>query len=448
MSTYTGGSISTGKLVVNGNITLDASGANAATVQAVQIGATTVRATTIYTDTISYNATDFSGNLYVSGNMVVDGSSTFLGPIGFSNLNVSGALSAKTVSTPAGFSIDASANVVVPRNLTANAVSTMTLATPAGLSVDASANVVIPGNSTLNTLTVNQGGLFNNSLNVAQSLYVAGGAYLNKEYTNLLTVGDSSAGNGVSMRSTSSVLNVTGITQDLSMNVFPITLGVKGSLVVDSSSSLNGPVTVSGALVSRTLATNSGFSVDSSANVVIPGSVTSNSMTSNSVSTKTLTTPAGFSVDSSANVSVAGSSTLSMLTVNGDALFSNSVNIEESLYLAGGEYIDKSYINVLTVGDSSAGNGVSMLSSGTTLNVTGITQDISANIFPVNVAVNGGLGIQGKYIFNTAVDSSTNNYINIDSSNTSVPTLGTQVPDYSMPIYINGVAYIINLKKL
>jgi hypothetical protein len=232
------------------------------------------------------------------------------------------------------------------------------------------------------------------------------------------------------------------------MNVFPITLGVKGSLVVDSSSSLNGPVTVSGALVSRTLATNSGFSVDSSANVVIPGSVTSNSMTSNSVSTKTLTTPAGFSVDSSANVSVAGSSTLSMLTVNGDALFSNSVNIEESLYLAGGEYIDKSYINVLTVGDSSAGNGVSMLSSGTTLNVTGITQDISANIFPVNVAVNGGLGIQGKYIFNTAVDSSTNNYINIDSSNTSVPTLGTQVPDYSMPIYINGVAYIINLKKL
>jgi hypothetical protein len=137
-----------------------------------------------------------------------------------------------------------------------------------------------------------------------------------------------------------------------------------------------------------------------------------------------------------------------MLTVNGDALFSNSVNIEESLYLAGGEYIDKSYINVLTVGDSSAGNGVSMLSSGTTLNVTGITQDISANIFPVNVAVNGGLGIQGKYIFNTAVDSSTNNYINIDSSNTSVPTLGTQVPDYSMPIYINGVAYIINLKKL
>jgi hypothetical protein len=114
MATYAGGSISTGKLIVNGNITLDPSGGNAASFNAVNISATTVNSTTITTDTIIFNSIDVSSNLLVNGNMVVDGSATFLAP-----------LTANRISTPGGFVVDVSANVTA-FNVTSNVTGNVT----------------------------------------------------------------------------------------------------------------------------------------------------------------------------------------------------------------------------------------------------------------------------------------------------------------------------------
>jgi hypothetical protein len=624
-----------GKLQVTGNVYLgvDSSGifhpdtsSNTASLDAVLVRAQTVSANTIYATNLSFANLDLSGSQVIAANLTVNGVTTLNGPTtvndntnlvgnvdvsgavvaksvsaltlatpgGFSvdasgrvvaslvnaskvvassvdvsgalvavsvttgpvvavSVDVSGALvassvSAKTLATPGGFSVDASGRVLavsvnaskvvassvdvsgalvavsvttgpvvavsvdVSGALVASSVSAKTLATEAGFSVDASGRMVVPGSTQLTQLTASGNALFNQSVNIDQSLHVAGGAYINTEYTNVLTVGDSSNGNGVTMKSTGTTLKVLGVTQDLSANVFPVSVNITG----DMSTTGGFSVDASGAVVARsvsakTLSTPGGFSVDASGAVVSVSVSTGAIVSSSSVSAKTVSTPGGFSVDASgavvstslvtgpistaagfvvdvsANVVVPGE-----LTVNSTSLFNDSVAIDTTLYVAEGSYTANEYASRLTVGNALYENGVTMESSGTTLNVFGVTQDTSAILFPINVNVNGAmsttggfsvdasgavvaktistpggfsvdasgrvvaanvnvngeLGVQNSYKFNVFTDSSTNKYINIDSSNTTVPTIGTQVPDYSMPIYINGEAYLINLKKL
>jgi hypothetical protein len=318
-----------------------------------------------------------------------------------------------------------SSGPVSATTVSATTISTKSLSTPAGFSVDTSGRMVVPGITQLNQLTANGNALFNKSVDVEQGLSVRGGAYINKEYTDVLTVGDGNYGNGVTMKSSGTTLNVTGITQDLSATVFPVSVNINGAVVTSSVST--GPVsatTVSSTSVSAT-------------------SVSATSVSATTVSATIMSTAAGFTVDVSANVVVPGD-----LIVGGTSLYNDSAAFDSSLYVGDGLYSANEYASRLTVGNALYENGVTMESSGTTLNVFGVTQDTSAILFPVNVNVNGGLGVQNSYKFNVFTDTSTNKYINIDSSNTTVPTLGTQVPDYSMPIYINGVAYLINLKKI
>jgi len=568
-----------GKTVVEGNLYLgvDSSGNfapdssnNTASLQAVLVNANRVSANTIRATNLTFQNLDVSGNLTVTANLIVNGTTTldglttiidntnFLGNVDVSGAVVAKSVSALTLATPGGFSVDASGRVVaslvnaskvvassvdvsgalvavsvttgpvvavsvdVSGALVASSVSAKTLATAAGFSVDASGRMVVPGSSQLNQLTASGTALFNQSVNMDQSLRVAGGAYINTEYTNVLTVGDSSNGNGVTMKSTGTTLKVLGVTQDLSANVFPVSVNITG----DMSTTGGFSVDASGAVVARsvsakTVSTPGGFSVDASGAVVSVSVSTGAIVSSSSVSAKTVSTPGGFSVDASGAVVAASVSTGAVvstslvtgpistaagfvvdvsanvvvpgeLTVNGTSLFDDSVAINSSLYVGEGSYTANEYASRLTVGNALYENGVTMESSGTTLKVFGVTQDTSAILFPINVNINGSmattggfsvdasgavvaktistpggfsvdasgrvvaanvnvngeLGVQNSYKFNVFTDSSTNKYINIDSSNTTVPTIGTQVPDYSMPIYINGEAYLINLKKL
>ena len=346
------------------------------------------------------------------------------------SVNVNGSVVASSMSS----------GPVSATTVSATTISTKSLSTPAGFSVDTSGRMVVPGITQLNQLTANGNALFNKSVDVEQGLSVRGGAYINKEYTDVLTVGDGNYGNGVTMKSSGTTLNVTGITQDLSATVFPVSVNINGAVVTSSVST--GAIVSSSSVSAKTVSTPGGFSVDASG-AVVAASVSTGAVVSTSLVTGPISTAAGFVVDVSANVVVPGD-----LIVGGTSLFNDSAAFDSSLYVGDGLYSANEYASRLTVGNGIYENGVTMESSGTTLNVFGVTQDTSAILFPINVNVNGGLGVQNSYKFNVFTDTSTNKYINIDSSNTTVPTLGTQVPDYSMPIYINGVAYLINLKKL
>ena len=94
-----------------------------------------------------------------------------------------------------------------------------------------------------------------------------------------------------------------------------------------------------------------------------------------------------------------------------------------------------------------------MESSGTTLNVFGVTQDTSAILFPIHVAVKGSLDIintssTNQTSLNTVYDVSANTYtLGLTFADTSgVVAGGTGSGGSStLPIVINGVTYYIAL---
>ena len=212
---------------------------------------------------------------------------------------------------------------------------------------------------------------------------------------------------------------------------------VSGGADITGNSSVIGNLDVSGNVTTNTFSTPGGFSVDASGGVI-----------SNSLSSKTITTPSGFSVDVSGNVNVSNTSTFV-----GTSLFNQSVMLDQSLYVADGAYVNKEYTNVFTVGDSSNGNGVTMYSSGTTLNVRGITQDLSSNVFPINVAVKGSLSLidsssTNSITMSTVYDSSGDSALGLiyypDTSG-SIITGSAGGIAYNISLVINGVTYYINL---
>lgn len=215
----------------SGNFHPDTSN-NTASLQAVSVTANTVNASAIRATTLSFQNLDVSGNLTIAANLTVNGTTTFNGFTTIiddtdfiGNVDVSGTLVAKSVSaltlaTPGGFSVDASGRVisvsvntgpVVASSLdvsgaaaavsvttgpviassldvsgavvsssvstgpiVASSVSSKTLATTAGFLVDASGSIIVPGNSIINSLTVDKSAIVNQSINIQQGMWVGG----------------------------------------------------------------------------------------------------------------------------------------------------------------------------------------------------------------------------------------------------------------------------------
>ena len=382
MSTYTGGSISTGKLVVNGNITLDASGANAATVEAVEINCTTVTATTINSENFNFNTL----SLDISGNLTVRGSTNLIGPVTTNSQTVtgdvtaSGNITARTLNTTGGFSVDTIGNVVVQDNLTvqgtsnlktivSDSVDTKTLVTPAGFSVDSSGSLTVPNFANIHSLNVDEAINASNisttgNIGVVENAYIGGNLYVD----NGVTIGDTSNG----------LPAVTLISQG-------DVLGISGGILV------NGPIS-----------TVDGFSVDGSGMIVPGDSILLGNLTVDGSSTElfgnltvfgasdllgpvnalSLKTPAGFTVDTSANVTAPTNAIVNSLYGNGTSAFTNSA-VLNSRGTLGNEYIGgNAYVNNgVTFGDNQNGAGFTMMTE-RDLNscvVMSLTYDTSGN---------------------------------------------------------------------
>ena len=86
-----------------------------------------------------------------------------------------------------------------------------------------------------------------------------------------------------------------------------------------------------------------------------------------------------------------------------------------------------------------------MESSGTSLSV--FSKDTSLNIYPVTLST-GSVLINNSYTIDTFTDSSGDDFVSLNTSNATIPTLGTNVPDYQMVISINGEKYSLNLFKV
>jgi cytoskeletal protein CcmA (bactofilin family) len=459
-----------------------------------------------------------------------------------------------SLTTDAGFTVDLAGNVVVPGSLTTDSGFTVDLAgnvvvpgsliTDAGFEVDASGNLSVIGTTTFQSLSVNGQTSLNANVNITQNLavqggqYVAGGLYVNTG----LTVGDSSNGRGVIMDSSGSVISL--FAKDASGNVLPATLKVDyldiavatvdsltgGSIDLDSGFTvdLSGNVILPGSLI-----TDAGFEVDASGNLSVVGTTTfqslsvdgetslnqnvnitenlavqggqyvagglyvntgltvgdsSNgygvtmdssgsvvnffskdesgnvlpatinveyltvpsgmidSLTSNIITSNTITNVAGFEVDASGNLTVAGTTSVQSLEVNGQSSFEQNLNIVQNIAVEGGQYIDGSlYVNNgVTIGDSYDGDGVTMESSGTSLSV--FSKDSSLNILPVILST-GSVLVNNSYTLDTFTDSS-GDFVSLNTSNATIPTLGTNVPNYQMVISINGEKYSLNLFKV
>jgi cytoskeletal protein CcmA (bactofilin family) len=307
MSIYTGGSISTGKLIVNGNIQLDSSGTDrASSIQAVEINAGIVSATIINADYLRYQGLDISGNLVVKGSLRVDTSTNLIGQVNMgSNLIVAGNTSTKTLTTPAGFSVDQSGNAIVPGNLSGlsgplkvPSLSVTALTTPAGLSIDTSANLIVPG-----TLQVNKPATFLSGVSSAATI------------------------------SARDLSTTAGFSVDTQGNV-----NVTGNQVLNGTLNVKKQVDVSAPVYANSLNTYSGTSIDVSGNINVPGSGSLNSLyvTNNSA-------------------------------FDNNVYMADNNAISGGEYIGGGLYVN----NGITVGDSSNGTGVLMSSNNNVLDVSG-----------------------------------------------------------------------------
>jgi len=430
-------------------------------------GNLSVRGTTSLKATTIAGVLDVSGNLGVRGTanlagtnvvgtLAVTGSETVsgtLGVAGVSNLagtNVVGTLAvtgSETVSGTlgvAGVSNLAGTNVVgtlaVTGSETVSGSVTAGSLNVAGTTVDTSGNLVVVGTTSVQSINVAGTGYISGGVTLADNLavlkneYLGGNMYANKG----VTVGDSSNGTGVAMSVApgTTVLAVTG------SETVSGTLGVTGVSTLAGTNvtgvlAVTGSETVTGSLSAGSLSATGAIS---GASVAVTGAISGASLS-----------VAGTTVDTSGNLVVGGSTTVESLLANGTASFDDSVNVTGNEAVQGGFYTDGgAYVNNnFVVGDGADGDGVTMHSSGTTLNVFGVTQDSSATAFPIKLNVQGDITV-GEH-FNTATPAVAPTVT--DSSNvTGTPTVsGSDMaglisfqPDTVNPPYITiafGVSY-------
>ena len=359
--------------------------------------------------TTNLAGTNVVGTLAVTGSETVSGT---LGVTGVSNLagtNVVGTLAvtgSETVSGTlgvTGVSNLAGTNVVGTLAVTGSETVSGSVAagslSVAGTTVDVSGNLIVVGTTSVKSLNVNGTGYVSGAVTLADNLavlaneYLGGNMYANKG----LTVGDSSNGTGVAL----SVAPGTTV------------------LAVTGSETLTGSV--------------------SAASLSATGAVSGGSLSI-----------AGTTVDVSGNLVVVGTTTVESLLANGTASFDESVNVTGNESVQGGFYTDGgAYINNnFVVGDGSDNDGVTMHTTGTTLNIFGVTQDSSATAFPIKLNVVGDVTV-GTH-FNTTTPTVAPTVI--DSSNvTGTPTItGSDLaglisfqPDTLNPPYIT-IAFGVN----
>ena len=481
MSYYTG-SISTGKLTAD-TVTIypDTSNSIVGGLQAVEVNTGTLTANTVNATVFNFEQANLDvsanvvigqdltvggnttlNNLHVTGtvqldNLVIDssnsefnnltavtatidtldvtGDETVNGSVTAGSVSTSGSVTAGSVSTSGSVTAGSiSSNTVVSGSVTSG-----TFSTNAGFTVDASGNLVVPGSELLNgnlnvtgTTALNNNTFINGQVAILGNEYLSGNAYINDG----VTVGDSSNGYGVSLNvtgntlaltQTQTVIDASGIVTttiapanlvvDGAVNVSS-DLDVSGNLTVEGTTTLDvleaGATTVTGDLVVSGTVDSGSLSVvgniDASGDLVVSGTVDSGSLS------------VVGNIDASGDLVVSGSTIINILETLGTASFEDSVNVTGNEAVQGGFYTDGGvYVNNnFVVGDGSEGDGVSMHTTGTTLNIFGVTQDSSAIAFPITVNVVGHLTI-GTH-FNTATPAVAPTVT--DSSNvTGTPTI-------------------------
>ena len=347
--------------------------------------------------------TNVAGVLDVSGNLGVRGTTNLAGTNVVGTLAVTGSETVSGTLGVTGVSNLAGTNVVGTLAVTGSETVSGSVAagslSVAGTTVDVSGNLIVVGTTSVKSLNVNGTGYVSGAVTLADNLavlaneYLGGNMYANKG----LTVGDSSNGTGVAL----SVAPGTTV------------------LAVTGSETLTGSV--------------------SAASLSATGAVSGGSLSI-----------AGTTVDVSGNLVVVGTTTVESLLANGTASFDESVNVTGNESVQGGFYTDGgAYINNnFVVGDGSDNDGVTMHTTGTTLNIFGVTQDSSATAFPIKLNVVGDVTV-GTH-FNTTTPTVAPTVI--DSSNvTGTPTItGSDLaglisfqPDTLNPPYIT-IAFGVN----
>jgi hypothetical protein len=383
------------------------------------------------------------GNMYANNGVVIGDSSNGTGVVlsvasGTTVLavtgseTVSGTLGVTGVSTLAGTNVVGTLAVTgsetVSGSVTAGSLSASGAVTAGSLSVadttvDTLGNLVVGGSTSVQSLNVEGTGYFLGGVTLEDNLAVLANEYLGGNmYANMgITIGDSFDGTGVAL----SVATGTTV------------LAVTGSETVSGTLGVSGVSTLAGTNVVGTLAVTGSETVSGS--VTAAGAVTAGSLS-----------VAGTTVDTSGNLVVGGSTTVNSLEVTGTASFDESVNVTGNEAVQGGFYTEGgSYFNNnLVVGDGSEGDGVTMHSSGTTLNVFGVTQDSSAILFPITMNIQGDITVGAHLISGTPAIAPTVT----DSSNvTGTPTVtGSDLagvinfqPDTVNPPYIT-IAFGVN----
>ena len=483
--TYTG-HISTGRLDVAGNLVInpDSSGSYAATLRTVELNAQTVTASTINVDVFNFATAnlDVSGNVVIYQDLEVFGNTTLhnftLGDnVELTNLTVDGSANIATAgiskASITNLMVDGSANIATAGISKANITNLM---------VDGSANIstatvgtVGITSATITTATVGPVGI--TTANIS-SVNISDGS-ANLRYLNVGGFSVDSSGN-VNVPGTTSVttLNASGnVALDGNLSVANnVYLGAneyiagnmyvnKGINVGDGSNNLPGIVLFNGAI-----STPSGFSVDSSSNLTVPGLSTLDNVDimDGTANLETLNV-GGFSVDSSANVVAPGT-----LAVSGISTFENNVNITQNISTVNGYADGNFYVNDgVLVGDSSDNEGVKLISSGNTLLVKGgpyYTTDLSGNNISgpfdssanitvsssaFNVNATGTMNTGFTLYTSDVVDSSLNVLnvmsLDIDSSSNSLNGMTTVQPsggdNYYLPMSLNGELYYLRLYK-
>ena len=458
MSYYTG-SISTGKLTAD-TVTIypDTSNSIVGGLQAVEVNTGTLTANTVNATVFNFEQANLDvsanvvigqdltvggnttlNNLHVTGtvqldNLVIDssnsefnnltavtatidtldvtGDETVNGSVTAGSVSTSGSVTAGSVSTSGSVTAGSiSSNTVVSGSVTSG-----TFSTNAGFTVDASGNLVVPGSELLNgnlnvtgTTALNNNTFINGQVAILGNEYLSGNAYINDG----VTVGDSSNGYGVSLNvtgntlaltQTQTVIDASGI---VTTTIAPANLVVDGAVNVSSDLDVSGNLTVEG---TTTLDVLEAGATTVTGDLVVSGTVDSGSLS------------VVGNIDASGDLVVSGSTIINILETLGTASFEDSVNVTGNEAVQGGFYTDGGvYVNNnFVVGDGSEGDGVSMHTTGTTLNIFGVTQDSSAIAFPITVNVVGHLTI-GTH-FNTATPAVAPTVT--DSSNvTGTPTI-------------------------
>ena len=377
-------------------------------------------------------ATDVSGNLGVRGTTNLKGTNVA------GVLDVSGNLGVRGTANLAGTNVVGTLAVTgsetVSGSVTAGSLSV------AGTTVDVSGNLVVVGTTSVKSINVNGTGYVSGAVTLADNLavlaneYLGGNMYANKG----LTVGDSSNGTGVAL----SVAPGTTI------------LAVTGSETVSGTLGVSGVSTLAGTNITGTLAVTGSETVTgsvSAASLSATGAISGASVAVTGLVSGGSLSVAGTTVDVSGNLIVGGTTTVESLLANGTASFDESVNVTGNESVQGGFYTDGgAYINNnFVVGDGSDNDGVTMHTTGTTLNIFGVTQDSSAVAFPITVNVEGSLGVSdpsgNTTTFSTVLDTSNN-----------VPTLGLTLPSVPLsaqaggspsllPVVVNGTIYYIQI---